>query len=620
LSGAAAPANGVQPLTQSFIGSSGFAVAVSNKYVTGLIDVEAIRSAIDNYSFTLTLSGPFGISASVTYTLSFTSGPTLTFQSGGIQISGKVAVTGNKWWSPNGSVSFTQVIRLALDQVTQTVSPVRAGDPSVDQSWFIPHDLAVNIVRSQIDSALAANTPSVRKVFTDARSTLVKGLNTFDPFASVWYTAVEITLDGVIVRGEIGSAARRPPVVDVAETNQSTAFTAFETWIPAGRIDRFIWSWVEHSRYSLWEGVEKSLTDEHRFVFPKPAGATQLGQICLRIEGTQTLPGGQQVSVAGGTTCQLPEPVVAMDFPSWFGPVMLPIWRPGLDDSTVLRNAMAAHVSVGGNLPAKEPDSRNVLVYFADWRSEKPLETLNAALGKVRDSSALIVIVVLAAGAFDSSRREIESKLPPSRERRVLVQFTEDDEGGWTSIFAVTRRPSVYLINAKREFVWKHEGEPTPAELITAIDQHHVATSAPRFRPLRLTISHGDPAPDAQFETDAGDQFALHRFRGREVLLNFWQSWSAPCLTELGRLQRLYDSRRGTPFIVAFHGSNNRDAIEEIRKRLGLSFPLVQDSQQRIAQQFGVRCWPTTVLVGADGRAEQIQFGVAHEVAAPLSH
>jgi hypothetical protein len=31
-----------------------------------------------------------------------------------------------------------------------------------------------------------------------------------------------------------------------------------------------------------------------------------------------------------------------------------------------------------------------------------------------------------------------------------------------------------------------------------------------------------------------------------------------------------------------------------------------------------VRCWPTTVLVGADGRTEQIQFGIAHDQAAPV--
>jgi len=47
LSGGQAPASGVQPLTQSFIGSSGFAVT----YVTGLFKVEAIRQAVEAATF-----------------------------------------------------------------------------------------------------------------------------------------------------------------------------------------------------------------------------------------------------------------------------------------------------------------------------------------------------------------------------------------------------------------------------------------------------------------------------------------------------------------------------------------------------------------------------------------
>ena len=170
----------------------------------------------------------------------------------------------------------------------------------------------MSIVRSQIDSALSANTPSHWGVFTDGKNTLKQGLNTFDPFASVSYTALEITPDGVIVRGEIGSRRRRAPVVSIAETEHGSAFTAFESWIPAGRIDRFVWSWVEQPNFSLLGGVERSFTDEHRFIFPKPAGATQLGQICLRIEGMQITPSGQDISVAGGTTCSIAEPEFAM--------------------------------------------------------------------------------------------------------------------------------------------------------------------------------------------------------------------------------------------------------------------------------------------------------------------
>jgi thiol-disulfide isomerase/thioredoxin len=100
--------------------------------------------------------------------------------------------------------------------------------------------------------------------------------------------------------------------------------------------------------------------------------------------------------------------------------------------------------------------------------------------------------------------------------------------------------------------------------------------------------------------------------RGRDVLLNFWQSWSAPCITELQRLQHLYQGSEA-PFIVAFHGGAKSEAVDEVRKRLGLSYPLVQDAQQQMARRYGVRCWPTTIKVDADGRVEHVQFGSAHE-------
>jgi peroxiredoxin len=614
LSGANPPASGVQGLTQSFIGSSGFAFAVSKEYVSGLIDIEAIREAISNRPLVFRLSR-WGVTVSVTYRLRFSSGPTLTFKTGGIEISGRVEVETSTWWAPNGFVSFKQLVRLRLDTSAQTVSLERAGEPDVDESWFIPHGTAVNVVKSEIDNALSANAVSIRRIFTDAKSKLVNGMKTFDPFARASYTAVQITPDGVIVRGEIGSIARRAPVADIAETHQGAAFTAFESWIPAGRIDRFIWSWVEHSRLdiSILSGTERSFTDEHRFILPKPAGITDISQICLRIEGTQIRPGGQETAIAGGTTCHVREPEVAVDVPSWWEPLTLPIWHPDVADTVALRDAIAGHVSIQANVPGRELLSRNALVYFADWRSARPLEALNAALGRVRNKSALMVIVVLPAGAFDSSRREFESRLPSTGERgRAQVQFTEDDEGGWTRMFAVARTPSVFLINARRELVWKYEGEPDPAVLAAALDQHLVPTPAPQFRPLRLTISPGDSVPDAFFEDDGRNQFALHRLRGRDMLLNFWQSWSAPCLTELCRLQRLHQAGRDAPFIVAFHGGKNIDALDEISKRLGLSFLLVQDSYQRIASRYGVRCWPTTIMVGADGRMEHVQFGTGH--------
>jgi peroxiredoxin len=218
------------------------------------------------------------------------------------------------------------------------------------------------------------------------------------------------------------------------------------------------------------------------------------------------------------------------------------------------------------------------------------------------------------SGAFDSSRREFESRLPSMSERvEVSMQFTEDNERGWSRTFAVEKTPSLYLVNSRREFVWKQEGDIDPSALAAALVRNRAPTQTQQFRPLNLSVVPGDLAPDLSFEDDHKEQFALHRYRGRTMILNFWQSWSAPCLAELSRLQGLDEASKGEYFIVAFHGTADGAVLEEIRKRLSLSFPLVLDSQQAFAKRYGVRCWPTTITVNPDGRVQHIQLGAEQE-------
>jgi peroxiredoxin len=408
--------------------------------------------------------------------------------------------------------------------------------------------------------------------------------------------------------------------VQVGETHQGSAFTAFASWIPAGRINRFVWSWVEHrgAIASIFSGIQKTFADEHKFILPKPAGLTQISQVCLRIEGTQIAPDGRELGIVAGTTCQVLQPEFEIDLPSWWEPVTVPIWRPDLADAAALKDGIAGHISLQPTVPDRQSFPRNTLVYFADTNSEKPLSTLNAAVERSRKGSPPFIIVVLPKAAFESSRRDFEHKFAwHGRGDGAPIQFTADDEGGWTRTFAVTKTPSVFLVSAQREFVWKQEGELDPAALASVLDRHVVPPRASVFRPLKLAVAHGDPAPDLSFQDDLGDEFALHRFRGQPMLLNFWQSWSAPCLTELTRLQRLHQADKGKTFIAAFHGGKDGKALAEIRKRLDISFPLIQDSEHQFARRFGVRCWPTTITVDADGRLQHLQLGTQHDHGAP---
>ena len=120
--------------------------------------------------------------------------------------------------------------------------------------------------------------------------------------------------------------------------------------------------------------------------------------------------------------------------------------------------------------------------------------------------------------------------------------------------------------------------------------------------------------PDAYFQDAHGEFTALRRLRGQRVLLNFWQSWSAPCIKELRRLQLLHEARgERAPVIVAVNGGEAGEAIAEVRRQHKLTFALVPDADQRLARLYGVACWPTTVAINEEGIVNRVQFGLSHE-------
>lgn len=604
------PAAAVATVTNPFIGSSGFAFAVAKEAADRWIDLEGVRAGVGARSLTIPLRR-WGFPIDVVYTLRFSQGPTLTWSNGAIEVSGRVEVETGSWWAPNGFVAFRQRLALRLDAASQVISLVAVGGPDVDESWFIPHDTAVGIVLTEMTDAVADAADPVRTTFADARTKLTDALRTFDAASSATYTAVAITPDGIVVRGEPSGSARRAPVIAITERDGGQTFSAQTSWIPGGRIERLIWSWVEHPGLTAWSGQAKSAVTEHGFLLPRPAGVTDAGNVCLRLEGTQIAAGGQASIIAGGGTCLVPGMPGVLEIPSWWEPVTVPVWLPDIGASAAMRLGIAGHVSVQTGVPIGGGVSPNTLVCFPEWSASQPLAPLAQALGQMRRAAgSILVTVVLPAGAFDATRRDIEAKLEVLTRARVRVVMTEDDEGGWSRTFGASRRPSVFLVNAKRQFVWKHEGEIVPATMAAALDRHVLPAPAPRFQPLRLRVAPGDPAPDSVFDDGRGDRVALHRLRGRKVVLSFWQPWSAPCLKELERLSRVADrSGPGEPRVVAVHGGAAAEALDRARKQYGESILFAHDVNQSIARVYGVRCWPTTVTIDEGGSVEGIRFG-----------
>ncbi len=112
----------------------------------------------------------------------------------------------------------------------------------------------------------------------------------------------------------------------------------------------------------------------------------------------------------------------------------------------------------------------------------------------------------------------------------------------------------------------------------------------------------GQPIPDFELTDLQGNPFRLSEHRDKVVLINFWATWCPPCIDEMPSLERLHRAlnEKGLE-IVAVSVDDSLDEIETFRKKLGLSFTVLQDRGARISHAYQTFKYPESYLVGRDG-------------------
>ncbi|MDB5875540.1 MAG: TlpA family protein disulfide reductase [Ramlibacter sp.] len=115
------------------------------------------------------------------------------------------------------------------------------------------------------------------------------------------------------------------------------------------------------------------------------------------------------------------------------------------------------------------------------------------------------------------------------------------------------------------------------------------------------------PAPQPLPALDAvdlsGRNWSLPALHGRGVVLNFWASWCEPCRAEMPTLQQLadfYGEEQVT--VLALNFKESPATAARFARQTGMKLPVLLDPGGEIARRWQVKVFPTTVLVGADGR------------------
>lgn len=124
-------------------------------------------------------------------------------------------------------------------------------------------------------------------------------------------------------------------------------------------------------------------------------------------------------------------------------------------------------------------------------------------------------------------------------------------------------------------------------------------------------VKEGMEAPDFVVEMFDGKSVRLSDLRGKVVLVNFWATWCPPCREELTRVQAdIIDRFAGKDFVfLPISRGEELQTVAAFRKRMGHTFPMGLDPDQKIFHRYAKNYIPRNFLIGADGKVVLASIG-----------
>jgi thiol-disulfide isomerase/thioredoxin len=113
----------------------------------------------------------------------------------------------------------------------------------------------------------------------------------------------------------------------------------------------------------------------------------------------------------------------------------------------------------------------------------------------------------------------------------------------------------------------------------------------------------GGKTPALKLADADGRERSIAEWRGKTVVVNFWATWCEPCREEMPSLDRLKARLAPKGFdVIAVNVGESRERVERFTREVPVSFPIVYDKDSATARTWKVRGYPTSYVIGPDGR------------------
>jgi peroxiredoxin len=116
------------------------------------------------------------------------------------------------------------------------------------------------------------------------------------------------------------------------------------------------------------------------------------------------------------------------------------------------------------------------------------------------------------------------------------------------------------------------------------------------------------------------EHIELEDLQGKVVLLDFWGTWCPPCVESVPELRNLHKKYSKEPsfVLIGISSDSDEEVWREFTTKNKMVWPQYRDKDRRIQRAFGVRAFPTYIVIDHEGIVRHRSVGMTWSRAASL--
>ncbi|MDR2342116.1 MAG: TlpA family protein disulfide reductase [Campylobacteraceae bacterium] len=124
-------------------------------------------------------------------------------------------------------------------------------------------------------------------------------------------------------------------------------------------------------------------------------------------------------------------------------------------------------------------------------------------------------------------------------------------------------------------------------------------------------VKIGENAPEISAKDLNGSSVKLDEFKGKAIVIRFWEKGCHHCMMEMPKLQALQDEYKDDLVVVGINSYNSVEDIKAFEKEYKITFLLLKDDLEITNKRYGVVVIPTMFVIDKNGVIKKKIFGMS---------